>query len=296
MSPSLAALVALVLTSPARAEDCGGDSTVIWTQPATAEYPATADAVFRVLVGGGTSPASSFAVTLTHRDEQIPATVEIAEHPGETAYETRYLYTLQPAEALTPGERYVLQVSDLGTGAAQKEISVTVGEEPATPVQGEPGVTVRSATDEEGLGATSCDYGEMRTFELTLTPSEADPSGRSVLHLYRMKSEGDTWHYVQAYRVPEDGAALDLTLSFDRVLDWGGCFAAIQEDADGYQTVMSDLGCAAEPLLPADDEQAADASAVDSSPRSCASARGLAAWSLMWVGTLAVALRRERKA
>lgn len=292
-----AALVALVLPSPAHADACGGDSSVIWTQPATAEYSATADAVFRVLVGGGTSPASEFAVTLTHRDEPVAATVEVTEHPGETAYETRYLYTLQPAEALTPGERYVLQVSDLGTGAEEKEISVTVGEEPATPVQGEPTVSVQTATDEEGLGATSCDYGEMRTFTLTLTPAEADPSGRSVLHLYRMKSEGDTWHYVQAYRVPEDGAALDLTLSFDRALDWGGCFAAVQEDADGFQTVMSDLGCAAEPLLPAGDEQGAAADGnVDTGPRGCASARGLAAWSLMWVGTLAVALRRERKA
>ena len=288
-------LLALALPSPARAEACGGDSSVIWTQPATAEYSATADAVFRVLVGGGTSPASEFAVTLTHRDEQVAATVEITEHPGETAYETRFLYTLLPAKALTPGERYVLQVADLGTVAEQKEISVTVDEAPATPVQGEPTVSVQTAYDTEGEGETSCDYGEMRTFELTITPAEADASGRSVLHLYRMKSEGDTWHYVQAYRVPEDGAPLGLSLSFDRALDWGGCFAAIQEDANGYQTVMSDLGCAAEPLQPSQEEAEADAVEVDSSPRGCASSRGLAAWTLMWVGALAVVLRRERQ-
>lgn len=292
-----ASLVATLLSSSALADEaCGGDSSVIWTQPSTAKFTSDSEAVFRVLVGGGTSPASDFVLRLDHRGEDVPATVEITEHPGEKAYETRYLYTLVPDAPLVAGERYTFDVQHVsGDADLGREVAVTVDAVPAPPVQGVPEVSIQTAYDDIGEGETSCDYGEMRTFELTLTPAEHDQTERSVLHLYRMESETAHWHYVQAYRVPEDGSPLALVLSFDRGLDWGGCFAVEQEDANGNISLASNLACAAEPLLPTEDDDTDQAEgAVDSSPRGCSSAGAMTGWAMMWLATLLVVSRRER--
>lgn len=288
-------LAASLLSTPAHA-DCGAESTVIWTQPSTAKYAFAPDAVFRALVGEGESPQDAFSIQLLHNGELVPSSIEVAEHPGNSPYDTRYLHTLVPDEPLVEGERYTFEVvPQSGDESLTHTVSTLVeaGEEQAVP--GIPELTVHSAYDGVGEGETSCDYGDMLTFELTLSPASSDVTERSVLHVYRMKSESDTWHYVHATRVTEDASPMDLTLSFDRKLSWGSCFAVVQEDFFGNLSATSNISCAAEPLLASvDDGPGAANQPVDGSPRGCSTVGSRAGLAALWLaGLLGLARRRE---
>lgn len=291
-------LLAAALVTPAAQASCSTDSTVMWSQPSGPEQLFDPDTVFRALVGEGQSPRDAYAVRLLLDGQPVAASVDVTEHPGNSPYETRYLHTLVPAEPMVEGARYTFEIihesGDEGQGR-----TVTSLVEPAedTVVVGAPTVTIQTAFDAEGEGETSCDYAEMRTFDLTLTPAVPDETERSVLHLYRLKSEADTWHYVRAFRVPDDGEPLVLDVSFDRNLDWGSCFVAIQEDIHGNESAVSDLACAGTPLAATDEDSlgpGADAEPVDSSPRGCSSTSAVAGWATMWLACLIGVARRER--
>ncbi|NOY25205.1 MAG: hypothetical protein GXP62_04975, partial [Oligoflexia bacterium] len=282
-----ALLASALLSTPAHA-DCDAASTVMWALPSTAKYAFAPDAVFRALIGQGESPQDAFSVQLLHNGELVPSSIDVAEHPGNSPFETRYLHTLVPDEPLVEGERYTFEViPQSGDESLIRTVSTLVEADEEQSVPGVPELTVQSAYDDVGEGETSCDYGDMLTFELTLSPASSDVTERSVLHVYRMKSESDTWHYVRAYRVSEDASPMDLTLSFDRNLSWGSCFAVVQEDFFGNLSPTSDISCAAEPLLASvDDEPGPSDQLVDGSPRGCSTVGSRAGFAALWLAGL----------
>lgn len=294
---SLLSLAALALSAPAVAASCDDQSEIVWVQPSTAKYGFAADSVFRVLVGGGDSPASEFTVQLNYREEPVPATVEVSAHPGESRFEDRYLYTLVPDEPLAMGERYTLVVTHAsGDPELGYEVSTLVGEEqPADPV-GAPSLNARTKEEVSGAGEGMCDFSVSDVYTLTVVPAAADPTERSVLHIYRMASEDSEWHYVRAQRAPSDGAELEVTLAFEPSEAWGDCFVVVQEDAHGQQSAPSAMSCVSGRLDPSDDEgQAEPLEPVVEEPRAsgCSSVGGLAGFTLLWAAVLAVATRRE---
>ncbi len=291
-------LAASLFGSDAQAS-CTADSTVMWMLPSTGQYSVPPDAVFRALVGEGSSPATAFSAHLERQDgTEIEASVEITEHPGNDPFEVRYLHTLVPAETLEEGVRYSFVVEhESGDDDLGRAMSAVVSSEEPDLIEGVPGVTVISSYDSVGDGTEGCDYGEMRTFELLLDPAQGDETGRSVLHLYRMQSESSAWHYVRAFRVDEQGEAQTTSVSFDRDSDWGSCFAVVQEDIAGNQSEVSLLGCAAETLSGTTelDENTGPEAHLDSGSgtRGCSTVGAAAGWLGLGLAGLLGLRRRE---
>ncbi len=290
-------LLTTVLT--ARADTCDTDSSIMWVLPSTGEYEVPPETVYRALIGQGDSPSTAFSVHLYDRDgNEVPASVEITEHPGNDPFEVRYLHTLVPDEPLQDGIRYSFEVEhESGDPDLGRSMSAMVTLDEPAEIEALPSVEVLTSYDEQGSEEDACDYSEMRTFDLYLHPAEADPTGRSVMHLYRMASEGSDWHYIRAYRVAEDGSGEEISVSFDRNLDWGSCFAVIQENIAGEQSPASFLGCAAttiDGLTSEDDPGPTDGLDSGSGYRGCSSTGSGTAMS--WLSlTLAALLGYRRR-
>lgn len=293
---ALLALTASPLVASSRASTCQQDSELIWVQPATAEGGFAPESVFRALVGGGSSPSSSFTVELTRYGEPVAATVTVSTHPGESRYEQRHLYTLVPAEPLDPGVRYALNVRhESGEEDKGASVSTLVEEQPLVAFEQAPALVVERREESEGAGEPQCDFGRMLRYPLVLVPAGADASGRSVLHIYRTHGAGQEASYVRAQRVPSDGAALSLELVFPAGSEDGDCFYAVQEDAWGQTSEPSAVSCAPTLLQPSDDGRSdpLEEPPGGRAPGTCSTAGGMAGFLMVWAAALAVASRRE---